>query len=127
MQLLLQPKLFWSLTCLKAELVSGPDMSWGRTCPSTLGPELSQGWTCLGAGLALGLDLSHGRTCFGAGLVLGPDLSKNFGLGVSKSFRAGIVSRPDLVHGRKCLGAEFFNAPSQKISTHCVLNRLITK
>ena len=45
-QLVLKPKLFWGWTCLKAGLVSGPVMSRGRTCPSTLGLDLSQGWTC---------------------------------------------------------------------------------
>jgi hypothetical protein len=117
-------------TCLRAGLVSGAwnyclkswegaKISRGQTCPSTFGPDLSQGWTCLGAGLVLGPDLSQGWTCLGAGLVSGPDLSKNFGAGVVQKlqglkclaagivqkFRARSVSRPDLVRGRTSLGA----------------------
>ena len=87
-------------TCPKrfrAGLVSRPDLSKhfearlvqtlrGRTCPSTLGPDLSRGWTCprtlrpdlsqhFEAGLVqntLGLDLSktlQGWTCLEARLV----------------------------------------------------------
>jgi hypothetical protein len=39
--------------CLEAKVILGPDLSQGRTCPSTLRPDLSRG----------------------------PDLSKNFGAG----------------------------------------------
>jgi hypothetical protein len=120
----------WGRTCLRAGLVSGAwnyclkswegaKISRGQTCPSTFGPDLSQGWTCLGAGLVLGPDLSQGWTCLGAGLVSGPDLSKNFGAGlvqklqglkclaagIVQKFRARSVSRPDLVRGWTSLGA----------------------
>ena len=68
-------------TCLRAGLVSGPDLSQGQTC-------LRAGLvlTCLRAGLVL--------TCLRARLVSGPDLSRAPGLEMS---RAGSVSRPDLV------------------------------
>jgi hypothetical protein len=89
---------------------------------------LSQGWTCLRAGLVQAL---WGQTCLRAGLVSGPDLSKHFGTGgVQKlqgwkclaagsvpKFRAGSVSRPDLVRGRKCLGAEFYYIANSRYST----------
>ena len=78
-----------------------------------LGPDLSQGWTYLRAGLVSGQDLSKH---FRAGLVSGLDLSrgqtcpKTLGQEVSKSFRAGSVSRPEVSkslgsevsYGRKC-------------------------
>jgi hypothetical protein len=78
-----------------------------------LGPDLSQGWTCLRAGLVSGQDLSKH---FGAGLVSGLDLSrgwscpKTLGQEVSKSFKAGSVSQPEVSkssgpevsRGRKC-------------------------
>ena len=72
-----------------------------------LGPDLSQGWTCLRAGLVQAL---WGQTCLRAGLVWGPDLSKHFGgggvqklqgrkclaVGSVQKFRAGSVSRPEM-------------------------------
>jgi hypothetical protein len=78
-----------------------------------LWPGLSQGWTCLRAGLVQAL---WGQTCLRAGLVSGLDLSQGrtcpntFGQEVSKSFRAGSVSRPEVSkslgpevsRGRKC-------------------------
>ena len=90
----------------------------------------SQRQTCLGSGNVSEQDMSHGWTClgclelllykkklrrrkiisgpgfyrhFGAGLVAGPDLYKDFGLEVSKSFRAGNVWRPKV---SKSLGLE---------------------
>jgi hypothetical protein len=56
-----------------------------------LGPGLSQGWTCLRAGLVQAL---WGQTCLRAGLVWGLDLSKHFG--------GGGVQK---LQGRKCLTA----------------------
>jgi hypothetical protein len=125
--------------CLGAGNVSGPDLSQGWTClrclklllfkkaekeQKYLGARLVQallGQTCLRAGLVLGLDLFWGRTCLRAGLVSGPDLSwgqtcpKTLGPDLSKSFRAGSVSRPELFkslgpevsRGRTSLGAIF--------------------
>ena len=87
---------------------------------NVLGPDMSQGWTCLrclklllyknaekeqkylGARLVQALlgrtclrpGLVSGRTCLGAGHVSGPDLSKNLG--------AGIVRK---LQGRKCLAS----------------------
>jgi hypothetical protein len=77
--------------------VNTRDIMVYKNCPSCfevkviLGPGLSQGWTCLRAGLVQAL---WGQTCLRAGLVSGPDLSKHFG--------AGGVQK---LQGWKCLAA----------------------
>ena len=50
-------------TCLGAGLVSGPELSRGRTCPKTLGPEVSKSFR---AGSVLRLEVSKS---------LGPEVS----------------------------------------------------
>ena len=118
------------MKCLGTGNVSGLDMSQDWTClrclklllykknwegeaeneQKYLGARLFQalsGQTCLRAGLVLGPDLSWGRTCLVAGLVSGPDLSQGCPKMsvpvVSKSFRAGCVSRREV---SKHLGPE---------------------
>ena len=90
--------------------VNTRDIMVYKNCPSCfevkviLGPGLSQGWTCLRAGLVSRQDLSLGRTCPS---ILGPDLSRSW-----TCLRAGLVSGPDLSQGRTCLGAKSFRAGS---------------
>ena len=69
-----------------------------------MGPGLSQGWTCLRAGLVSRQDLSLGRTCPS---TLGPDLSRSW-----TCLRAGLVSGPDLSWGQKLQGRKCFTARS---------------
>ena len=68
-----------------------------------LGPDLSQGWTCLRAGLVSGQNLSKH---FRARLVSGLDLSKNFG--------AGGVQK---LQGRKCLATGLSSRPEESWSS----------
>ena len=76
-------------------------LDYSHKPPHVLGPDLSQGRTCLRAGLVLTfLRARLVFTCLRAGLVSGPDLSRAPGPEMS---RAGSVSRP-LVS--KCLGPE---------------------
>jgi hypothetical protein len=100
-------------TCYKAGRINTRNFTVVKGCSACfeakviLGPDLSQGWTCLRAGLVSGQNLSKH---FRARLVSGLDLSKNFGAGgVQKlqgrkclaagsvqKFRAGSVSRPEM-------------------------------
>jgi hypothetical protein len=67
----------WFLRCWGPCIALWKKKSRGQTCPSTFGLDLSQGWTCSGAGL-----------------VLGPHLSKNYGARSVQKLQA-----------RKCLAA----------------------
>ena len=96
-----------SQTCLIARNVSGPDMS-----SLVLGPDLSQSWKCLWAGLVL--------TCLRAGLVSGPDLSKSLG--------------PEVSCGRTCFtffGKELFEyhqrLPRRLLISKCFITIMAAK
>ena len=78
------------LTCLRAGLVSGPD--------------LSHGWTCLRARLVSGPDLSWHFS--------GPDLSWHV-LGLDLSWH---VLGPDLSQGRTCLELQGWRCPGPEVS-----------
>jgi hypothetical protein len=78
--------------CLEAKIILGPDLSQGRTCPSTLRQDLSRGPALsknFGAG---GFQKLQGRKClaagsvqrFRAGSVLWPEMSQSLGPEVSR-------------------------------------------
>ena len=80
----------------KSRHVSGVEISQVRTCPSTSGPDLSLGWTCLKAEL---VQLLQDWTC---PINLRPEVScsrKCLTAGSFWKFRAGSVSKPELLHG----------------------------